>query len=165
MARFSDSPLPDTVDKDGANGRVYDYTVIIAIGAVCFIQAGFAVAQAKVPRPRGSDAGGFIALAQNLGIVLALAISGSIFRNAAIGSLQKVLPDIPIDDLRGAVSGANSGLLAQLPPAIRDEVLSVVVAAMSKTYILVIIAGAVTIVGSLFMSVSACAEKYSFPRR
>jgi hypothetical protein len=76
-----------------------------------------------------------------------------------------VLPDIPIDDLRGAVSGANSGLLAQLPPAIRDEVLSVVVAAMSKTYILVIIAGVVTIVGSLFMSVSACAEKDSFPRR
>jgi hypothetical protein len=145
----------DSVDENSSNGRVYAYTALIGIGAGCFIQSSFAVAQAKVPRSRASDAGGFIALAQNLGIVLALAISGSVFQNVAIGNLQTLLPSVPTEALRGTISGAGSSLYAQLSPTIRAQVLAVIVAAMSKTYILVITAGALTLVGSLFMSVSS----------
>lgn len=144
----------DTVDETTPNSRVYGYTVIIAIGAGCYIQSSFAVAQAKVPRSRSSDAGGYIALAQNLGIVLAPAISGSVFQNVAVDNLQSLLPNFPKDALQGAVSGANSGLFSRLPTTVREQVLSVIVAAMAKTYILVITAGAMTVVGSLFLSVS-----------
>lgn len=161
----ADSLRSDTVDEKSSNGRVYGYTAIIGIGAGCFIQSSFAVAQAKVPRSRASDAGGFIALAQNLGIVLALAISGSVFQNVAIENLKKVLPGVPTEALRGAISGANSGLFAQLSPAARAQVLAVIVAAMSKTYILVITAGAMTLFGSLFMSVSPPPERDSFLSR
>ena len=118
-----------------------------------FIQASFSVAQAKVTKDRASDAAGFIALAQNLGIALALAISGSIFQNKAVDGLQSVLPNIPTTEIRDAVSGANSGLFQHLPPNSGELILSVVVKAMSYTYVLVITAGAMAIVGSLSMSV------------
>jgi len=118
-----------------------------------FIQTSFSVAQAKVPKNRASDAAGFIALAQNLGIVLALAISGAIFQNKAIAGLQQILPDVPRKALQSAVSGANSGLFASLPPDTRIKVLAAIVHAMSYTYVLVIVAGAMAAVGSLFMKV------------
>ena len=151
------------MDEGSSNGRVYGYTAIIGVGAGCFVQSSFAVAQAKVPRSRASDAGGFIALAQNLGIVLALAISGSVFQNLAIDDLREALPGVPTEALRGAVSGASSGFFAQLPSAGRAQVLGIIVAAISKTYILVITAGAMTLLGSLFMSVSWWLEQHPLP--
>ena len=119
-----------------------------------FIQASFSVAQAKVTKDRAADAAGFISLAQNLGIALALAISGSIFQNKAVDGLRSVLPMVPVATLRNAVSGANSSLFQTLTPEMGARVLAVIVNAMAYTYVLVITAGALSIVGSLFMSVS-----------
>jgi hypothetical protein len=127
---------------------------LIGIGAGLFIQASFSVAQAKVPHERMADSAGFISLAQNLGIVLALAISGSIFQNKAVDGLLPILPGIPVDSVRGAIAGTSSSVLQQLPADIRLKVLDVIISAIGATYILVIVAGAMTIVGSLFMSVS-----------
>lgn len=121
-----------------------------------FIQASFSVAQAKVPTSRASDAASFIALAQNLGIVLALAISGAVFQNKALDELQKLLPRMARSQLRGAISGTNSGLFKKMPDCTREDVLHAVVDAMSRTYYLVVAAGALTIIGSLFMKVSRC---------
>lgn len=120
-----------------------------------FIQASFSVAQAKVPASRASDAATFIALAQNLGIVLALAISGAVFQNKALAELQKLLPQMSRSQLRGAITGSNSSILGQISAATRERVLHAVVGAMSRTYYLVVAAGALTIVGSLFMKVCA----------
>lgn len=122
-----------------------------------FIQTSFSVAQAKVPFNRASDAAGYIATAQNLGIVLALAISGAVFQNKAIGGLHPILPNLPDAALRGMVSGSGSALFRQLPPNVQAEVLSVIVKSMSYTYILVIVAGALTIICSAFLKV--CARK------
>ncbi|KAF2195913.1 MFS general substrate transporter [Zopfia rhizophila CBS 207.26] len=140
-----------TVDEFTSNSRVYGYSVLIGIGAGMFIQTSFSVAQAKAPGNRSSDATGYIALAQNLGIVLALAISGAIFQNKAMDGLQRILPDIPRDALRGIVSGSGSALFKQLPPQLQGQVLAVIVKSMSYTYIPVITAGAMAIVGSLFL--------------
>ena len=133
---------------------MYGYSVLIGIGAGMFIQTGFSVAQAKVSTSRASDAASFIALAQNLGIVLALAISGAVFQNKALDELQKILPDVSRNALRGAISGSNSGLFKQLPDTTREKVLHGVVDAMSRTYYLVVAAGALAIIGSVFMKVS-----------
>lgn len=126
-----------------------------------FIQASFSVAQAKVTPSREPDASSFIALAQNLGIVLALAISGAVFQNKALDELQKILPHLPRDALRGAISGSNSGVLKQVPADTKVKVLHAVVDAMSRTYYLVVAAGALTIIGSLFMKVSPLTRKYT----
>ena len=144
----------DTVNENTSTSKVYGFIVLIGIGAGMFIQASFSVAQAKVTKARAADAAGFIALAQNLGIALALAISGSIFQNKSIDGLRSILPGVPIETVRNAVSGANSDLFENLAPEMRDRVLAVIVHAMSSTYVLVISAGALAIVGSLFMSVS-----------
>ena len=119
-----------------------------------FIQASFSVAQAKVTKDRAADAAGFISLAQNLGIALALAISGSVFQNKAVDGLRSALPAVPIATLRNSVSGANSNLFQTLAPDVGARVLAVIVNALSYTYVLVITAGALSIIGSLFMSVS-----------
>lgn len=142
------------MDENSSNSRVYGYSVLIGIGAGMFIQAGFSVAQAKVSASRAADAGSFIALAQNLGIVLALAISGAVFQNKALDELQKLLPQMSRHQLRGAISGTNSNLFKQIPADTREVILHAVVDAMSRTYYLVLAAGALTVVGSLFMKVS-----------
>ncbi|KAJ5191896.1 uncharacterized protein N7498_010881 [Penicillium cinerascens] len=143
--------LMSIIDENSPNSRVYGYSALIGIGAGMFIQASFSVAQAKVSPSRASDASSFIALAQNLGIVLALAISGAVFQNKALDKLQSILPNLPQHALRGAISGSNSGVLKQIPAETRLKVLHAVVDAMSRTYYLVVTAGALTVVGSLFM--------------
>lgn len=118
-----------------------------------YIQTGFSVAQAKVASSRASDASSFIALAQNLGITLALAISGAVFQNQALDQLQTLLPHYPREVLRGAILGPSSGLLKQLPDNVRREALHSIVKSMSHTYYLVVVAGCMAAVGSLFMKV------------
>ena len=119
-----------------------------------FIQAGFSVAQAKVSSARETDATSFMSLAQNLGIMLALAISGAVFQNKAIDQLQRVFPHLSRNDLRGAISGNDSGILHRLDDATRAQALHAIVDSMSRTYFLVVTAGAMAATGSLFMKVS-----------
>lgn len=137
-----------------SNAAIYGFSVFVGIGAGAFIQASFSVAQAKVPGSRASDAASFIALAQNLGIVLSLAIAGAVFQNKALDDLQKIIPGVPRELLRGAITGSGSALLAEAPKHVRDMALAAIVDAMSRVYYLVVVAGTLTVLGSLFMKVS-----------
>ncbi|KAJ5524144.1 hypothetical protein N7494_010794 [Penicillium frequentans] len=143
--------LMSTIDETSPISRVYGYSALIGIGAGMFIQTGFSVAQAKVSPSRASDAASLIAFTQNIGIVLALAISGSVFQNQALDSLQKLLPRIPREALRGAISGSNSDLIKTIPAETQAKVIHAIVYAMSHTYYLVITAAVMTAVGSLFL--------------
>ncbi|KAJ5673212.1 major facilitator superfamily transporter [Penicillium longicatenatum] len=142
--------LMSTIDETSPISYVYGYSALIGIGAGMFIQTGFSVAQAKVSPTRAADATSFIAFAQNIGIVIALAISGSVFQNQALNSLQELLPGIPREALRGAISGSNSELIKTIPAEAQAEVLHAIVHAMSHTYYLVIAAAVMTALGSLF---------------
>ncbi|KAJ5786450.1 major facilitator superfamily transporter [Penicillium pulvis] len=145
--------LMSTIDETSPISRVYGYSALIGIGAGMFIQTGFSVAQAKVSPSRASDAASLIAFAQNIGIVLALAISGSVFQNQALDSLQELLPGTPREALRGAISGSNSDLIKTIPAETQAKVIHAIVHAMSHTYYLVITAAVMTAVGSLFFKV------------
>lgn len=149
---ISDSIIA-TVNENTSTAHIYGYSALIGIGAGMYIQTGFSVAQAKVNSSRASDAASFIALAQNLGITLALAISGAVFQNQALDELQTLIPRYPRETLRGAILGPSSSLLKQLPDAARNEALHSIVKAMSHTYYLVVVAGCMAAVGSLFMKV------------
>ena len=98
-----------------------------------FIQTSFSVAQAKVPHERSSDAGSFIALAQNFGIVMALAISGAVFQNSAVKNLRHLLPTVPEYQVKQAISGAGNALFKTLPPDVARQTLDVIVGSISKT--------------------------------
>lgn len=102
--KISGLNILDTVDPSTSNSQVYGHIALIGIGAGIFIQTSFSVAQAKVPQKHASDAGIFIALAQNRGSVMALAI----FQNTAVKNLHLLLPDIPKNPVKQATLRSES---------------------------------------------------------
>lgn len=140
-----------TVDRETSIARVYGYSVILGFGNGLFAQASFSVAQAVVEPEFISSAVGFITCAQVSGVTIALAIANSIFLNQSQTSIEKILPSVPKSDIQSAISGAGSAFVKTLSPDVKLEVLTAIVTAMSKTYILVITAGALAAVLSLAM--------------
>ncbi|KAK8121883.1 HC-toxin efflux carrier [Apiospora sp. TS-2023a] len=132
-----------TVDQDTDASRVYGYTVLIG--------ASFSVAQAVVDTANVPAAIGFITLAQFLGNTTALAIANAIFLNLAETKLQALLPDFAPDQIQAAISGVTEDFIERLGPDVRARVVEAIVTSMDKTYILVISAGSLVAVLSLFM--------------
>jgi hypothetical protein len=94
-----------------------------------------------------------MSLAQNLGITLSLAISGAVFQSKAIDKLQRILPDLSKNELRGAITGNNSGIISHLDDETRAKVIYAIVDAMSHTYFLVVTAGTMAVIGSAYLKV------------
>lgn len=103
-----------------------------------------------------------MSLAQNLGIVFSLAISGAVFRSEAIDKLQKILPDLSKDELRGAITGNDSGVITHVDDDTRAKVIHAIVKAMSHTYFLVVTAGVMAVIGSAYLKVSYGEYSLSF---
>lgn len=147
----SGGALMYTVNQNTSTGPIYGYTILIGIGVGMWIQASFSVAQAKVDKENVPAAIGFITLAQFLGNTTALAIANSIFLNLAEAKIQRLLPGFPRKQIEDAISGVAADFLEDLDAGIRTKVLEAIVASMGATYILVMTAGALTTVLSLFM--------------
>jgi MFS family permease len=140
-----------TVDDMTGVSRVYGYTVIIGFGVGLFGQASFSVAQAVVEDHMIPSAVGFITCAQISGVTIALAIANSVFLNKSQSGIQAILPGVPTAEIQQAIAGAGSQFFYNLSGTVRQEVLAAIISAMSKTYILVITAGSLVIVLSMFM--------------
>jgi hypothetical protein len=56
-----------------------------------------------------------------------------------------------LSDVQAAISGAGSDFVKSLSANVKEEVLEAIVTAMSKTYILVITAGALVVILSIGM--------------
>ncbi|KAE8445897.1 hypothetical protein EG329_012676 [Mollisiaceae sp. DMI_Dod_QoI] len=140
-----------TVDVSSSVSTIYGYTVFLGLGTGLFAQASFSVAQAVVEPDMIASAVGFITCAQVSGVTIALAIANSVFLNKSQTSIQAILPNVPLADIQAAIAGAGSTFVASLSDSVKLEVLEAIVSAMSKTYILVITAGALTVVLSFAM--------------
>ena len=116
-----------------------------------YAQAGFAIAQVKVKPHEIPSAIGFISLAQIGGSVFALAISNSVFLNKATTGILHILPNQPKGVIQGAISGAGSAFLQQLPPDTKRQVLVAVTNAIQRVYILAITGAALGIVLAPFL--------------
>jgi MFS family permease len=145
------SALMYTVGQGTSESSTYGYTALIGIGVGMFLQASFSVAQAVVEPENVPSAVGFITLAQFLGITMALAIANSIFLNEGANRIAQVLPNMPQSDIKAAIEGAASGFVNSLDPQTKVQVLGAIVNAIDKTYVLVITAGSLVSVLSLFM--------------
>ena len=145
------SALLYTVDKDSSNSRIYGYSIILAIGGGSFTQASFSVAQAKADPRDTALATGFITCGQLTGATIALAIANSVFLNQASKNILRVLPTASKHAVQAAIAGAGSDFFKNLSGDDKARVLTALVAALNKTYILGITAGAVALVLSLFM--------------
>ncbi|KFZ18222.1 hypothetical protein V501_01335 [Pseudogymnoascus sp. VKM F-4519 (FW-2642)] len=135
-----------TIDINSSASCVYGYSLIVGFGTGLFGQASFSVAQAIVEPEFIASAVGFITCAQISGITIALAIANSVFLNKSQAAISAIFPGIPTSDIQAAITGAGSAFVASLSGAVKREVLAAIVASMSKTYILIIAAGALTTV-------------------
>lgn len=151
--------LMHTIGQDTSESRTYGYMAITGAGAGLYIQASYAVAQAKVAANRVADAAGFISFAQYLGITLSLAISGTVFQDVAFKKLTPLFPDESASSIRDIITGTSGSLLESLDATKTKEVLDAIISAMSRTYVLVLTAGALTVVASCMMKVCSVSLK------
>lgn len=140
-----------TVHQDTSQSRVYGYTVVVGVGVGMWIQASFSVAQATVDPENVPAAIGFITLAQFLGNTTALAIANAVFLNEAEARVQQLLPDLSASEIQAAISGVSSGFAQSLTLEVRAQVVDAIVASIGKTYVLVMVSGALVTALSLAM--------------
>ncbi|KAF7914149.1 uncharacterized protein EAF01_000555 [Botrytis porri] len=139
------------VTPDTSIAKIYGFTILIGFGVGLFAQASFSVAQAVVAEELVSSAVGFITCAQVGGVTIALAIANSVFLNGSQEKIQAILPDLPAAEIQQAIAGAGSEFVKNLTEIQQKEVIQATVESMSKTYAMVITAGALTAVLSLLM--------------
>lgn len=82
---------------------------------------------------------------------MALTISNSIFLNQATNRIAKVLPLVPRATVQQAITGVDGLCPKTLNAADRVDVLHAVVESISRVYPMVIAAGGVAVILSLFM--------------
>lgn len=143
--------LLHTISVDSSTSRVYGYSIITAFGVGLFSQAGFPIAQVKVAPAMISQAVAYIGVAQVGGIALALTISNSIFLNEATNRIAYILPNAPLPLVQQAISGAGGPFFATLSDVDRASVLAAVVQSIDDVFIMVITAGVLAVILSLFM--------------
>ncbi|KAJ5980184.1 MFS drug efflux transporter [Penicillium waksmanii] len=139
-----------TVGVDTSTAHIYGYSVLTGLGTGMYLQASFSVAQASVALDMVASASGFITCAQVVGTTIALAIANSVFLNESQRSIIHLLPNISLQEVETVISGTST-LVSSLPAAEKVKIESAIVDAMGETYILVIVAGALTLLLGLAM--------------
>lgn len=137
-----------TVKAGTTIGAIYGFSVLIAIGAGLIAQIGYSVGPSKVAPQDMAASIGFINVAQIGGLVIALAISGTVFQNVTINHLTRLLTPLgfPLDQIKDAVAGSQSTLFNSLPSDVRAQAIELIVDSISHIYALVIAAGALCFV-------------------
>ncbi|CAG8950774.1 hypothetical protein HYFRA_00002988 [Hymenoscyphus fraxineus] len=144
--------LISRTDLQTSTARIYGYQVILGVGLGGYLQSGYAIIQSILSPSDVAYAVSFMLTAQLLGLVFALSISGAVFTNSTLSNLQKLLPDIPRGELQNAISGLSGNFFGSLSPELQGECLLIIMSSLQKVYILVYVAGAVSLVAAMFLS-------------
>ncbi|OCK81863.1 MFS general substrate transporter [Lepidopterella palustris CBS 459.81] len=142
-----------TVNATTPTANIYGFSILMAIGAGLAQQAAYSVAPAKVSPSRVADAVGFINAAQIGSVVIALTITSTVFQNIGYKHVAAALHglDFSSEDIHAALAGAKSAVFESAPPDVKEKVVKGIVKAIGDGYILVIVAGAVELVASVFL--------------
>ncbi|KAI1263591.1 major facilitator superfamily domain-containing protein [Xylariaceae sp. FL1019] len=134
------------------NSSIYGYSILVAIGMAAY-QASYSIAPIKVAEDEVAEAILFINFAQNGAALIALAASNAIFQNVAFDRLSPILTPAGYssEDITAALAGARSTVLDTAPPDVREAALDVLVQVIDYVYTLVIAAGGIMLICSLFM--------------
>lgn len=145
------SALMYTVNINSSAAQIYGYTILIGVGVGSYCQTSYSVAQVSVKPKDVPSAVGFITCAQITGVTISIAIANSVFLNGAENGIAALMPEVPRDQIQSAIAGVGSQFVQSLPDAMKTLVLDAIVTAMSKAYIVCIVAGCVSVVLSLFL--------------
>lgn len=139
------------VEVDTNAAPIYGYSILLAFGAGLFTQGPISVVQAKFPANRVADTTAFVGFGQIAGIAIMLSVANTVFLNSATNGIIRLLPDTPVPQVQAAIAGVGSELFRNLSDTLRRGVLEVIVHSINDAYILIMVAGASTVVLSVFM--------------
>jgi hypothetical protein len=137
------------IEPRTSNAAMYGFEVLVAIGSGSFIQAGYATIQTVIDPSETADGIAFMMLAQFMGIVFGLSVSGAIFVNEGLKALRALLPQIPEAQLKQTLSGksrleyhclrgrltqpgTSSRVLSSLSPDLAEQALVAIVKSLRK---------------------------------
>ena len=133
-------------------GYIYGALVLGGIGTGFFVNAPFAIAQWLVGEAETAEAVGFITCAQVAGVTISLSVANTVFLNLAQNSIAALLPDVPLAEVQGAISGVGSKFLLTLSEEMQTMVFEAIIHAIQRVFILGLVAGVLAVVLSAFMS-------------
>ncbi|KAI1132338.1 major facilitator superfamily-domain-containing protein [Nemania abortiva] len=143
------SALMYTVHETTPNANVYGYTILVGAGAGSYIVAGFGIVQSLVSPEEIADAIGAMTISQDLGMVLFLAIAGSMFHNLAVQNVGAVLPDVAQSDIGDLIAGTSSATFQMLSDADKAAVVPQIADALTGVWIFFLAAAALSFVFTL----------------
>lgn len=146
------SVLMYTVDLDTSTANVYGYSILLGLG-MATTQASYGVAPNLVAPDRVAESIQFLNISQGQSQLLGLAIASAIFQSKTLDGLNALLGDKGYSetDIRSAIAGAQSSLMEQLPPALKEKALAVIVNSIDDVYVMAIAAGALYVVASCLL--------------
>ena len=139
-----------------SDSRLYGYSVLIGAGAGSFLQTGYAISQAMVDVSEIPNAVGFMSVGQDVGIVILLSVAGSIYQNKAGLGLTAALPSFSKAEIETIVAGTATPTYRSLSAADKTTVIGVIVSSINDVFGVVIAAGAICLILSVFFGVSLC---------
>lgn len=142
-----------TVSQNTESAKIYGYSILLGLGMTTS-QAGYAVAPLLVKPARVPEALQFLNISQGQSQFIALTIASSIFQSLTFSGLKDVLSGSGYSDgeIQAAIAGARSAVLAQTPPELRARCIDVIVRVIDYDWVLVIAAGSLWTLCSLFLS-------------
>jgi len=144
--------LLHTLTPDTSDSAIYGYLSLVGLGTGSYVQLGFAVAQAINPKSETSAAISFVMQGQLFGLVIGLAIAGSVFVTHVTDDLIALFPSLPTSVVKDAIAGTNAELIKTLSPELQAQALDIIVNCMDRVYILGIVAGGVSMICGIFLS-------------
>ncbi|KAI1081034.1 MFS general substrate transporter [Whalleya microplaca] len=141
-----------TVTRHTPSANLIGYTILLGFG-MSTSQAAYAVGNLLVEPEKAASLIQFINISQGSSQLIGLAIASAIFQSASFDGIKQILgPGYSNADIQAAIAGARSEVLTNASPDIRDAAIEVIVRAIDKVWILVIAAGALHTVCSLFLT-------------
>jgi len=144
--------LLHTITPTTSDANIYGYLILIGTGTGSFVNLGFSVAQAISLKVETESAISFVMQGQLLGIVIGLAIAGSVFITHATADLVTLFPGVSESNVKDAIAGTNAEFLKSLPEQVQIEALDIIVRNMDRVYVLGIVAGAVALLCGVFLT-------------
>ncbi|RYC62530.1 hypothetical protein CHU98_g3697 [Xylaria longipes] len=143
------SALMYTVHETTPNANIYGYTILVGAGAGSYIVAGFGIVQSLVSSEEITNTVGAMTISQDLGMVLFLAIAGSMFHNLAVQKVGAVLPDVAQSDIGDLIAGTSSATFQMLSDADKAAVVPQIANALTGVWIFFLAAAALSFMFTL----------------
>ncbi|EAW11659.1 putative MFS transporter [Aspergillus clavatus NRRL 1] len=141
-----------TVKYDTKVANIYGYSILLGLG-MATTQAAYAVGPSLVTPDRVAESIQFMNIGQGQSQLLGLAIASAIFQSETLSGLNALLAGKGYSqgDIQGAIAGARSTLLTELPADLKTKALDVIVHSIDDVYVMAIAAGALYVIASCFL--------------